>query len=238
MKYANYRSLFRMYEYIQPFLKYSIPSEEKLPADKILVIAPHQDDEVIGCGGSVIKHGDGGGHTEIIFCTSDTKERNDETKSASEILGSKVNHFLNFEIRSLSSSTDKLSERFTDLFERIKPDIIFMPFMIDNHQDHIAVSKAFARAYKKKKIDSLVYAYSVWTALIPNVISDVSNVWGLKQKAIECYKTQTATRDYVKMASSIAQYWSVVKGGNSGGYCEVFFKASAKEYAALTRKVL
>jgi len=237
MKYASYRSVFKMYEYIQPFLKYSVPLEDKLPADKILVIAPHQDDEVIGCGGSILKHGKSGGATEIVFCTNDSQERNEETKNACRILNSNVNHFLNFEIRSLYSNQNKLSERFTDLFEKISPDIIFMPFIIDNHQDHIAVSKAFVKSYKKRKINSLIYAYSVWTPLIPNVIADISDVWNEKQKAIECYKTQTATRDYVKMASSIAQYWSVVKGAGAG-YCEVFLKAGAKQYVSLVKDIL
>ncbi len=238
MKYANYRSIFKMYELVQPFLKYSTPLEDKLPAGKILVIAPHQDDESIGCGGAVIKHVEAGGTAEIVFCTTDKNyERMTETEQAAKMLGAKLNYFLQFEIRSLYNNIQQLSERFNTLFERAKPDAIFLPFMIDNHQDHVAISKAFFKAYKKKKIDCLIYAYSVWTTLIPNVIVDISEQWGKKQKAIECYKTQIVTRDYVTMASSIAKYWSVVKGRDTQ-YCEAFFKASAGEYASLIKKIL
>lgn len=54
--------------------------------------------------------------------------------------------------------------------------------------------------------------------------------------AIECYKSQTATRDYVKMASSISQFWAIVKGKNME-YAETF-KATAKEYISLVKRVL
>ncbi len=236
MKYASYRNIFRMYEYIQPFLKYSLPLEENLPAKHVLVIAPHQDDESIGCGGTVIKHVNTGGKAEMVFCTSGEEKRMYETEQAVKILGAKTNHFLQFEIRSLYSNTSKLAERFTELFDKIKPEIIFLPFMIDNHQDHIAVSKAFVKANKKKKINSLVYAYSVWTTMIPNVVVDISQQWEMKKQAIECYKTQTEGRDYITMASSVSKYWAVVKGNNIQ-YCESFFKATAGEYISLVKKV-
>ena len=237
MKYASYRNIFRMYEYIQPFLKYSLPLEEKLPAKKILVIAPHQDDESIGCGGTIIKHVMAGGKVEIAFCTLGEESRMHETQEALKILGSKINHFLQFDIRSLYNNTSKLAENFTELFIRIKPEIIFIPFMIDNHQDHIAVSRAFVKAYKQKKINSLVYAYSVWTTMIPNVVIDISQQWNKKEQAIKCYKTQIAGRDYVTMASSISKYWAIIKGKNIQ-YCESFFKATASEYVSLVKRVL
>lgn len=238
MKYASYRSVFKMYEYIQPFLKYSSPLEEKLQAGKVLVIAPHQDDESIGCGGSLIKFVKDGGHLEIAFCTTGESERMNETKKATQILGSKTNHFFQFEIRSLYSNINKLADCLSDLlFYKIKPDIIFMPFMIDNHQDHVSVSKAFCKAYQKTKIDCLIYAYSVWQVLIPNVIIDVSEEWEQKKAAIECYKTQTVSRDYVTMASSIAQYWAQVKGKDTK-YCESFFKISSGKYVDMVRKIL
>ena len=236
MKYANYRNVFRVYEYIQPFLKYSTPIEEKLPANKVVVIAPHEDDESIGCGGTVLKHAKNGGKLEIIFCTHYTQSRMDEARQAAKILGSKMNYFLQFESKTLYKQTDLLSESFTKLFLRTEPDIIFMPFIIDNHPAHVAVSKAFLKAYKRKPVKSLIYAYSIWTTLIPNVSVDISDVWQEKQKAIECYKSQLASRDYVKMAASMAQYWAVVKGKNVK-YCETFLKMTAKNYVNFMRDV-
>ena len=238
MKYASYRSVFRMYEYIQPFLKYSLPFEEKLPGNRVLVIAPHQDDESIGCGGTVVKHAKAGGRVEIAFCTSGGEKRLYEAKDAAKILGSKVNYFLQFERRSLYRNTNQLAERFTALFNKIEPEIVFLPFMVDNHQDHVAISRAFVKAYKNKAVNCLVYAYSVWTTLIPNVIVDISEQWEQKKQAIDCYKTQTASRDYVTMASSISKYWSIVKGKDSTQYCEAFFKATSSEYVSLVKKIL
>ena len=237
MKYASYRNIFRKYEYIQPFLKYSLPFEEKLPGNKLLVIAPHQDDESIACGGTLIKHTKTGGRLEIAFCTSGEEKRLYEAKDAAKILGSRINHFLQFDRRSLYKNINQLAERFTELFNRVKPDMVFLPFMIDNHQDHVAISRAFAKAYKNKEINCIIYAYSVWTTLIPNVVVDVSEQWELKKQAIDCYKTQTATRDYVTMASSISKYWAVVKGKNTQ-YCEAFFKATSSEYVSLVKKIL
>ncbi len=109
--------------------------------------------------------------------------------------------------------------------------------MIDNHQDHIAISRAFAKAYKNKAVEAMVYAYSVWTTLIPNVVIDISQQWEQKKQAIDCYKTQTATRDYVTMAESISKYWSVVKGKDTQ-YCEAFFRATSDEYVSLVKKIL
>jgi LmbE family N-acetylglucosaminyl deacetylase len=237
MKYASYRSVFRMYEYIQPFLKYSLPIEEELPGKKVLVIAPHQDDESIGCGGTLIKHTKAGGRLEIAFCTSGGEKRMYEAKDAAKALGSRRNHFLQFDIRSLYKNTNQLAERFTELFNRVEPEIVFLPFMIDNHQDHVAISRAFSKAYKTKAVNCFVYAYSVWTTLIPNVIVDISEQWEQKKQAIEYYKTQIATRDYVTMASSISKYWSIVKGRNTQ-YCEAFFKATSSEYVSLVKKIL
>lgn len=236
MKYASNKSVFKIYEYIQPFLKYSTPVEDKIPGNNVLVIAPHQDDESIGCGGTIIKHVRDGGHLEIVFCTSDNA-RAEETREATKILGSRVNHFLQFEVGSLHSLNSALVSRFTNVFEKACPDVIFLPFMLDNHADHIAISRAFAKSYKQNPIDCLVYAYPVWNTLMPNVVYDITSVWEDKKRAIECYKSQTATRDYVKMASSIAQFWAIVKGKNIE-YAETFFKATAKEYISLVKKVL
>ena len=115
------------------------------------------------------------------------------------------------------------------------PGPIFLPFFMDNHEDHRAVNKALAAAYGKDNADFMIYAYPVWFPLYPNVLSDISGAWETKKKAIECYKSQLAVRDYVQMAKSLGQYWGEVKGRGIK-IAETFFRASAGEYFALVNK--
>jgi len=235
MKYLRYRHLFRLFEQIQPFINYSIPIEEKLPEHKALVIAPHQDDEAIGCAGTIIKHVRAGGEAEIVFCTHDNYERMKESETAAAVLGSKRNHFLQFPIRTLDANK-KLEESLSIVFQKSNPGIVFLPFWFDNHPDHRAVSKALIKLKKKISLKFIVYAYPVWSPLNPNCIVDISETWEDKKKAIECYRTQLASRDYVKIAQSLGQYWAEIKKPGMR-YAETFFKATAQEYISLGKKI-
>jgi LmbE family N-acetylglucosaminyl deacetylase len=82
----------------------------------------------------------------------------------------------------------------------------------------------------------MIYAYSVWAPLNPNCLVDISGVWEEKKKAIECYKTQLASRDYVKIAQGLNQYWGEIKS-HGMQYAEVFLKATVKEYISLGKKI-
>jgi len=224
-----------MYEYIQPYINYSIPIEESLQGAKVLVLAPHQDDEAIGCGGTIIKHIKAGGIAEVAFCTHESPERMRESEKATSALGVKRNHFLQFPIRTLDSNK-QFEESLVFLFNAIKPELVFLPFWFDKHEDHRAVSKALIKIKKKISTDFMIYAYSVWSPLNPNVLHDISKEWELKKKAIECYKTQTASRDYVRIAQGLNQYWGEIKRPGMQ-YAETFFKATATEYISLGKKI-
>ncbi len=235
MKYLRYKHLFRLFEHIQPFINYSTPMEDELPGKKVLVIAPHQDDEAIGCAGTVIKHTKAGGKAEIVFCTYDTSERMKEAEKAASIMGSKKNHFLQFPLRSLDGNKD-FESKLAIVFEKAAPDIVFLPFWFDNHADHRAVSKALINIKKHINLNFMVYAYSVWSTLNPNCLVDISAQWEDKKKAIESYKTQIASRDYVKIARGLNEYWAEIK--NPGmKYAEAFFRASVQEYISLGKKI-
>lgn len=235
MRYLRYRHLFRLYEYIQPFINYSIPNENEIAGNKVLVIAPHQDDESIGCGGTIIKHAKSGGEVEIAFCTHDTNERMKESEKAASILGSKRNHFFQFPIRTLHGNKE-FEENIIVLFEKTSPEVLFLPFWFDNHPDHRAVSRTLIKIRKKIDLDFMVYAYSVWSPLNPNCLIDISEEWEAKKKAIECYKTQLISRDYIKIAQGLNQYWAEIKSPGMQ-YAETFFRATAKEYISLGKKI-
>lgn len=235
MKRLKNRHLFKMYEYIQPFINYSIPNEKALYGDKVLVIAPHQDDESIGCAGTLIKHVRNGGYVEIVFCTYDTLERMKEAEKAASIIGSQKNHYMQFPVRNLYNNK-KFKQNLTFVINNVSPDIIFLPFWFDKHDDHRAVSKVLIDIKQEISLNFMIYSYAVWSTLNPNCLFDISDTWELKKKAIECYKTQIATRDYVRIAQGLNQYWGEIKSPGMQ-YAETFFKATAKEYISLGKKI-
>jgi LmbE family N-acetylglucosaminyl deacetylase len=232
---AKFKNLFRLFEYIQPYLNYSMPVEDSLGAQKVLVIAPHQDDEAIGCAGTVIKHSTSGGHVEIVFCTHESPKRMKEAEAAAAIMGSKKNHFMQYPLRGLDKDKS-FALNLASIFNTVKPEIVFMPFWFDNHKDHQEVSKALIKIAKKISLNFMVYAYPVWLPIYPNVLFDISEEWEAKKNAIECYKTQLVGRDYVRMARASAEYWAEVKKPGRDAF-EAFFRASAKEYIKLGKKI-
>ncbi|MDR0823019.1 MAG: PIG-L family deacetylase [Endomicrobium sp.] len=226
---------YRLYEFIQPFLTYNIPLETELPENKVLVLAPHQCDEAIGCAGALLNHSKKGGVIEIAYCTNDTPERMKEAEKAASLIGAKKNHFLQFPIKGLKENKE-FCESLIRLFDRVQPEVVFLPFWFDNHHDHVALSKALIKIRKKIDLDFVVYAYCVWSPLIPNCLFDISSVWKEKQKVIECYKSQMKTKDLVRVAEGLDQYWGEVKTSGMQ-YAEPFFMATAKKYFALGRKI-
>jgi len=230
------RKIYRLYEHIKPFLNYSIDVEEPFGDGKVLVIAPHQIEEAVGCGGTLIRHTEEGGYIEIAFCTSATPERMKEAAQSASLLGSKKNHFLQFYSGGLNIN-EKFEIALQKLFIQVKPDIVFLPFWIDNHPDNTEISKALLKIGKNKKFSFMVYAYSIWTPLIANCLCDISGVWETKERAIKCYKSQTENRNYVKIARSINSYWGEI-GKQKMNFAEPFFRASFKEYIALGKKIL
>jgi LmbE family N-acetylglucosaminyl deacetylase len=236
VKFVRYRRLFRLYEHIQPFLKYSLLKEDRLPADKVLVIAPHPDDEVIGCGGTLRLHADAGGSVDVVYCTMDTEIRRNESVNAARLLGAKNSFYFDYPVSSLSAQKD-FPGRLAAVLEQRKPEIVFLPFWFDNHADHRAVNEALMTAAAKKKFGFMIYAYPVWFPLYPNVLMDIGSAWEKKQEMIRCYPSQLATRDYVKMSQSLGQYWAAVKG-HGLEIVETFFRATVEEYVALGKKMI
>jgi len=230
------KTIFRFYESIAPMLKYSLHIEGRLPGDNALVLAPHADDEVIGCGGTLLRHTAAGGTARAIICTSDGPAREAEARAASRILKLSEPLFLDYPVESLEKQTG-LPDELSRIFDDAKPEIVFAPFFIDNHTDHRALNRALLAACAQKKYKFLIYAYPVWLPLYPNVLIDISGgTWEQKKEAIGSYKSQIATRDYVTMSRSLAAYWATVKG-HGLELAETFYRMSCREYLSLGSKL-
>src|SRR3989338_5164386 len=119
---------------------------------KILVIAPHMDDEVLGCGGVISKHKGMADKVWVIFIAHrvynhrfDVHKNSIEKKhalKAKSILHYDESIFLNLSDERLDASIQDIIIPLEEHVKVIKPQIVYLPFEGDNHQDHRAVFEA------------------------------------------------------------------------------------------------
>ena len=126
---------------------------------RVLVVAPHPDDETLGCGGTIYKHKDLGDELFWLIVTGVSidlgwpKEyvnmRKAEIDNVSDKYGFKK--VFNFEMPAAkidSIPTSDLIDKIKDLYTKVKPEIIYIPFAHDVHTDHQLISKAFQSTFK------------------------------------------------------------------------------------------
>ena len=126
---------------------------------KILVIAPHPDDETIGCGGTLLRHKD---HGDEISCTIMTKLKTNSQWTKELVIAKEreiekvknIYQFKSFDILDFPpSELDKipinlLISKISNLFNKIKPEVIYIPYIHDVHTDHQVISKAVTSSAK------------------------------------------------------------------------------------------
>jgi LmbE family N-acetylglucosaminyl deacetylase len=126
---------------------------------KILAIAPHPDDETLGCGGTLFKHKADGDEIYWLIVTGiseDTGWSNDVVKKRDNEIDAvaKKYGFSNvFNLRLPTTKIDTLPlsdliEKITDVYKKVKPEIIYMPFAYDVHTDHQIIAKALQSTFK------------------------------------------------------------------------------------------
>lgn len=122
---------------------------------KILVLAPHADDEVLGCGGTINKISSSGSDVFTIILTNayfgapEIFSKNlvsrirKEAISANKILKVKKLFFEDFPAPSLDQfPLYKIADKISEYINRIKPDTVFIPSDKDSHIDHKIIYSA------------------------------------------------------------------------------------------------
>ena len=190
----------------------------RLRGERLLVLAPHPDDEVIACGGLIAQHLAENRKVRIVIATNgaaqgDGPSREDESRRGVAILGEGAElDFLGFPDRGLN---DDVAERLYDALRSFLPDLILVPSPIEIHPDHVALSRAFCELVQR---DRSVFAdlalanvafYEVSQPIRPNALVDITDVAVAKWSAIEAHASQTAVRDYATYARGLNAYRSM-----------------------------
>ncbi len=107
-----------------------------------LVLAPHMDDESMGCGGLLAKYPD---ECLVVVVTDSGAVRSAEHARALEILGVHDSVVLGFEDGGTTQQMSSLVARLDEVFAEHRPQEVYLPFP-SLHQDHIATYEAGMRA--------------------------------------------------------------------------------------------
>jgi LmbE family N-acetylglucosaminyl deacetylase len=183
--------------------------------NKILVVAPHADDEIIGCGGTIAKAISQGDEVYIVIVTNANvgapelfneeaiQNVRAEALEAHKYLGVKETFFLDFPAPALNAFPEyKISVELSKIINKVKPNILYLPHPGDLHQDHKATYRASlvaARPQGNYCVEE-IYCYETlseteWApyqekAFIPNVFNDVTDFFEYKLKAMQFFKSQ------------------------------------------------
>ena len=227
------------------------PLSIKAPFGKrVLVLAPHQDDEAIGCGGALLLHRQSGHPVHIVFVQSgvsnevgDAGERNrvmqmreNEAKVAAAVGGFEPPIFLRHHTLSIDEILT-VAESIKTLIDRLRPDVIFSPFMLDPDTDHAITNLALALAIKKTNIKCRIFGYEVWSICIANIGVSINKVVEQKKQVLACYESQNSCTDYLHSTIGLNAFHSRTFGDPGSKYVEKFFEISSVEFVEPMKKI-
>jgi LmbE family N-acetylglucosaminyl deacetylase len=222
-----------------------LPSTLETPVrSRILVIAPHADDEVIACGGTLLLHRQLGSPTRVVFVTDSTAGlsdpevagwlggvRHDESVLVAQAMRFESVVRLDLPDSRLVQHEAPLVKELIDQIQSFKPDIIYCPFPGDGHADHQACALALADAAVQIGWQGTIHAYELWIAMWPNVMVDISDQAEEKERLIRLYASQMEDRDYAAGILGLNRYRGLQ---HRVRYAEAFYTCRAREFQALT----
>jgi N-acetylglucosamine malate deacetylase 1 len=175
-----------------------------------LVIAPHPDDEAIGCGGVIAQNADAGDRVVVLFLTSGecgipgmaqdaaARLREQEAAAAAKVLGVADVEFLRIPDGHVEEFGAPAAEALADVLCAESPDIIRVPHPHDGHADHHAAWPVLQHAIRIADIGTPEFlAYEIWTPMAaPDYAEDITPVMDRKLEAIRCYQSQLGQLSY------------------------------------------
>jgi LmbE family N-acetylglucosaminyl deacetylase len=157
---------------------------ERLLASRLLVLAPHMDDEALACGGTILLHEDPA-RVHCLFATDGAASpapllpwlgkadaglaarRRREARDAATMLG--VPHenleFLDLPDGGLALRRIVLEAALARSLERLRPDFVFVPFRFDVHPDHVALNRATRAVLRRLEAPPMLLEYFVYHRL-------------------------------------------------------------------------
>jgi glycosyltransferase involved in cell wall biosynthesis/LmbE family N-acetylglucosaminyl deacetylase len=187
----------------------------------VWVFAPHPDDEVFGCGGSLALHRAAGHQVHVVLLTEGEQQadgattpspRLTESEQAAKWLGDYALHSWRLPDRGVRFD-EALIQRIRDCIARgasVEPVLVYAPSLWEAHPDHRACAMAVLEAIRREASPHIsLWFYEVSLPLRANRLVDVSAVWAQKQAAMQCFTSQEAVLPYAQVMAALNRYRSL-----------------------------
>jgi len=173
---------------------------------RVLVVAPHPDDEVCGCGGMLAWHAELGHDVRVLVLTDGSAgdpdgrvedlsaAREAECRAAGRELGIEDHRFLGFPDGALADA-DELTGRLVAELEEFDPELVYAPSPQEYHPDHRAAARSTIAALSLLGTDRRVLFFGVNAQVTAGVLFDTTPVFQRKRAAIERFPSQLEYMD-------------------------------------------
>lgn len=186
--------------------------EPLLPARSIvhgrcLVLAPHPDDELIGCGGAIMAHREQGAEVDVLVMTDGglgnpggaggadyTNMRKEEARLAVEQIGGATLHFLDHPDGRLKDAHGAVAE-IAAFIQRLQPASLFLPSPFEVHPDHRATALHAFRALRGVATCPRIYCFEIGAMMPANLLIDITPFMLRKEAALKHYHSQLLHQD-------------------------------------------
>ena len=205
---------------------------------KILVVSPHPDDETLGCGGTLFRHRAEGDELYWMIVTgisesegwsaATVKSRDREIELVTEKY--RFSKVFNFRFSTTTLDTVPLSEligKISEVHQKVKPEIIYMPFAGDVHTDHQNIAKALQSTFKWFRYPHVrkVLMYETpsetdfnfidSTTFRPNVFVDISSYLDEKIETMKIYEGEMGEFPFPRSEKTLRAL-AALRGSQSG----------------------
>ncbi len=192
----------------------------------VVVIAPHPDDEILGCGGTLLKHKQNGDSIHIVYVTEmqekqgfqkkKIEQRLIEIRDIKKQLNASI-FFLNYPTASLSDSdVVTMVPKLSKIFSECAPEVVYLPHYYDAHSDHGVAFKAAFSCTKTFRYPSVkcILTYETISetdfsptysshVFIPNYFVDVSEFLFEKLELMKIYESELGEHPFPRSIENI-----------------------------------
>jgi LmbE family N-acetylglucosaminyl deacetylase len=197
-------------------------------AASVLVVAPHPDDEVFGCGAAIAQLNAAAAAVTVLLVTdgaaagSDDTERSriarvreDESRAALAILGGGSLVSAGLPDRGAWEKRPEIRAALARILAELSPELVFVPSPAEVHPDHRAVADAFLELVGSESARRPLFAgsssarvafYEISQPIRPNFLLDATLYVDAKERAMAAFASQLGAHDYPAFVRGLMAY--------------------------------